>query len=51
MNVQQTTGASAALEIRELTATELDEVSGGCWWVWNTIDTCWMLALTSTKIW
>jgi len=47
MNVQQTTGTTTERDIRELTATELDEVSGGSWWVWNAIHTCWILAITS----
>ena len=29
MNVQETTGTTTELDIRELTATELDYVSGG----------------------
>ena len=50
MNVQQTIGASAALEIRELTATELDHVSGGhqsgIEWMINFIGATWTLALS-----
>jgi hypothetical protein len=51
MNVQQTTGTSAELAIRELTATELDHVSGGHMgggeWLVNFIFDCYLLAVTS----
>jgi hypothetical protein len=38
MNVQETTGTTTELDIRELTATELDHVSGGGTffeWLWD----------------
>ena len=48
MNAQETTGTTAELDIRELTATELDHVSGGrqsgIEWMIGFIGACWTLA-------
>jgi hypothetical protein len=44
MNVQETTDTTTELDIRELTATELDHVSGG-FWVVSFIISCYLLAL------
>ena len=47
MNVQETTGTTTELGIRELTATELDHVSGGqsgIEWMLNFIHSSWVLA-------
>jgi hypothetical protein len=44
MNVQETTGTTTELGIRELTATELDHVSGGFWLI-DFIVATWTLAV------
>jgi len=49
MNVQQTTATTTELDIRELTATELDHVSGGhlngIEWMIGMIGATWTLAV------
>jgi hypothetical protein len=45
MNVQETTGTTTELGIRELTATELDHVSGGGCWLIDFIVATWTLAV------
>jgi hypothetical protein len=48
MNAHETTGTTTELDIRELTATELDHVSGGrsgIEWMINFIGATWTLAL------
>jgi hypothetical protein len=50
MNVQETTGTTTELDIRELTATELDYVSGGQTfqaWMLDFATTFFTLSITS----